>query len=184
MIRKKEASSSISYTIIFGMALIMIILTMFMLQKAKLMTHQHDVDDALADSVLASLVVDDVYYFETLEVTGNAVIRFRDKNESYKNYLDCMKTAISNTEDLYYNVVYSKFVLYEVIENSVTVTTYTGNIGVKTTSTGILGVVKTPGGEVVTETSAYAKISFDIKSILDGSYLSKSRDFYGSLEID
>ena len=184
MKNKKEASGSIGYTILFGMAIIMVILVMFLLQKAKLMTHQHDVDDSLADSVLASLVADDVYYFETLEGTGTAVIRFKDRNKSYENYLQCMKAAIANTEDFYYNVQYSQFILYEVKGNTVTVTSYIGNAGTKTTYTGTLGVVKTPGGEIVSKTSAYAKLSFDIKSLLDGSYLSKSRDFYGALEID
>ncbi len=184
MRKKKEASSAIGYTIIFGMALIMIILMMFMLQTAKLMTHQHDIDDALADSVLASLVADDIYYFETLEGNGKAIIRFRDKNESYNNYLASMNAAISGTRDFYYNLEYSQFVLYEVEGRNVTVTTYAGNMGVKTISTGALGVIKTPAGEVVKDTSAYAKVSFDIKSILDGSYISKSRDFYGTLEIN
>jgi hypothetical protein len=32
------------------------------------MTQQHHIDDSLADSVLASLVADDTYYFETDEV--------------------------------------------------------------------------------------------------------------------
>ena len=184
MKKKKEASSAIGYVIIFGIAIIMVILTMFMIEKAKLMTHQHDIDDALADSVLASLVADDVYYFETYETTGSPVIRFRDQDESYKNYVECMDAAIGNTSTFYYNVEYSQFILYEVEGSTVTKTTYTGNAAVKQTTTGILGKVTTPEGEVVKGTSAYGKVTFDIKSILNGTYIRKSRDLYATLEID
>lgn len=56
--------------------LMMVVLTLYLAQVARLMTHQHHVDDSLADSVLASLVADDIYYFETYEMTGTPVIRF------------------------------------------------------------------------------------------------------------
>lgn len=62
------------------------------------MTHQHHVDDALADSVLASLVADDVYYFETMEESGVPVLRFQNTDESHRIFKDCMEDAIRNTE--------------------------------------------------------------------------------------
>ena len=64
--KKKEATGAVSYVMLFTMALLMVIITFYLLSVAKLMSIQHDVDDALADAVLASLVADDVYYFETL----------------------------------------------------------------------------------------------------------------------
>ena len=67
MWEKKEATGAVGYVMLFTIAIIMVIITFFMLASAKLMTIQHDVDDALADSVLASLVADDIYYFETWE---------------------------------------------------------------------------------------------------------------------
>ena len=94
MWEKKEATGAVGYVMLFTIAIIMVIITFFMLASAKLMTIQHDVDDALADSVLASLVADDIYYFETWEGAGTAVIRFRDLDESYRLYRDCMKDAI------------------------------------------------------------------------------------------
>lgn len=182
--KKKEASSFIGYTILFAMAIVMVALMMFMIQKAKLISHQHDIDDALADSVLASLVADDVYYFTTYESTGSPVIRFRDRDESYRNYKACMDAAISNTTGFYYNVVYTYLILYEVEGTQVKVTTYSGNAAVKQTVTGTLGNVRTPNGKVVERTSAYGKVSFDIKGIIDGSYIRKSRSIYCDLEIE
>ena len=75
--KKKEATGAVSYVMLFTMAILMVIITFYLLSVAKLMSIQHDVDDALADAVLASLVADDVYYFETYEGLGAPVIRFR-----------------------------------------------------------------------------------------------------------
>ena len=68
--KKKKGTGAIGYVMLFTMAIIMVIITLFMLASSKLQTIQHDVDDALADSVLAALVADDIYYFETWEGTG------------------------------------------------------------------------------------------------------------------
>ncbi len=182
--KKKEATGAIGYMLLFGMAIIMVILTMYMMQVSKLMTHQHDIDDALADATLASLVADDIYYFETCESTGTPVVRFRNISEAHNNYVASMNAAISNTDTFYYNVVYDKLILYEVEGSSVKITTFTGNGGVKTTSYGTLGVVENPAGARVEKTSAYAKVSFDIKSILNGTFINKSRDIYCTLEVN
>ena len=180
---KKEAMGAIGYMMIFGMAIIMVITTMYLVQMAKLITHQHDIDDALADAVLASLVADEEYYFSSIEMSGTPVILFKNRDESYSIYKECIMAAVSNTDGFYYNFKFDKFVLYEVQGNNVRVTTYTGTGG-KTTSTGTLGNVKTPGGTVVTKTSAYGKVKFDIKSILDGSYITKTRDIYCAIEVN
>lgn len=78
---------------------IVVIVTMYLLQMAKLMTHQHDIDDALTDSVLASLVVDEEYYFMTSEMNGSPIIRFKDRDEAFDIYKECMTAAIANTEE-------------------------------------------------------------------------------------
>ena len=54
--RRKEASSSIGYVFLFLTVMLLVIITMYMMQVAKLMTHQHHVDDALSGSVLGSLM--------------------------------------------------------------------------------------------------------------------------------
>lgn len=181
---KRPASGSIGYCLLFGMAIILVIVTMYLMQASKLMTHQHDIDDALADSVLGALVADDIYYFETYESTGTPVVRFRNRDEAHNNFVSCMNAAVSNTQGFYYNFAYVSFIEYEVEGNQVKITTYSGNGGVKSSSTGLLGNVKTPGGATVVETSAYAKVKFDIKSILDGSYITKYRDLYCTLEVN
>ena len=181
--KKKEASGSLGYMMIFGMAIIMVITSLYMVQVAKLMTHRYEIDDALTDAVLASLVADDTYYFSTYEMTGTPVVRFRNRDESFAIYKECMLAAVGNTEGFFYNFAFDKFILYEVEGSSVRITTYTGT-GSKRTTTGTLGSVTTPEGTVVVKTSAYGRVKFDIKSILDGSYINKTRDLYCTFEIN
>ena len=181
--KKKEATGAIGYMLLFGMAIIMVITTMYLLQMAKLITHQHDIGDALVDSVLASLVADEEYYFSTAEMSGTPVVRFKNRDDSFSIYKECMVAAVSNTDGFYYNFKFDRFVLYEVEGSNVRVTTYSGT-GSRTTSTGRLGTVKTPDGTVVSKTSAYGKVKFDIKSILSGSYITKSREIYCAIEVN
>ena len=182
--KKKKATGAIGYCMLFGVAIILVILTMYMTMVSKLMTEQHAIDDALADSALAALVADDIYYFETYESTGTPVVRFRDHDEAYHNYKEAIDSAVSDTNDFYYNFTYVVFEEYEVEGSKVTVTTYTGDSGVKTTTVGSLGSIKTPAGKAVRETSCYAKVKFDLKSMLDGSFITKTRDIYCTLEIN
>ena len=179
---KKRASSSIGYVFLFLIVMLLFIISMYMTQVAKLMTHQHHVDDALADSVLASLVADDVYYFETFETTGTPVVRLDDVDESYEIFKDCMMDAISGTNGFYYNFSIDTFICYEVEGSTIRITTF-GN-GVRSVTTGRVGAVCAPTGEAVTKTSAYGKVRFDIKSILDGSYVTKTKDIYCALDIN
>ena len=181
--KKKEAMGALGYLMLFGVAIVVIITTMYLLQMAKRITHQHDIDDALADSVLASLVVDEEYYFVTSEMNGSPVIRFKDRDDSYGVYKECMMAAVSNTEGFYYNFKFDVFILYEVTGSSIRVTTYSSS-GNRVTSAGTMGNVKTPDGTVVTKTSAYGRVRFDIKSILSGSYITKTRDIYCAIELD
>lgn len=175
-LRKKEAMGSVGYMLLFMVVIIMVIVAMYLLQMAKLITHQHDIDDALADSVLASLVVDEEYFFETDELEGEAVVRIKDVDDCYEIYKECMSAAIEGKDDFYYNFIFDTFIFYEVEDNMVAITSYINES--KSTDIGILGEVKTPDGKVVKETSAYGCVRFDIKSILDGSYINKSRSIY------
>lgn len=182
--RKKEASGAIGYVVMFTIALLMVVLTLYLAQVAKLMTHQHHVDDSLADSVLASLVADDVYYFETGELTGTPVIRFQSVDESHRIFMDCMNDAISDTDGFYFNFAFDEFICYEVEGSNITITKYSGATGTRSVRTARVGSVTTPDGELVQVTSAYGRVKFDIKSIIDGSLLTKSKDIYCTLEIN
>lgn len=184
LLKKKKATGALGYVVMFTVVLLLVILTLYLAQVAKLMTHQHQIDDSLADSVLASLVADDVYYFETYEMTGTPVIRFQSVDESHSIYRDCMNDAIADTDGFYYNFTFDEFICYEVEGNSVKVTEYSGDAGTKSVRTLSLGSATTPTGEVVKETSAYAKVRFDIKNIIDGSLITKSKDIYCTLEIN
>lgn len=180
--KKKEAMGSVGYMLLFMIVIIMVIISMYLLQVAKLITHQHDIDDALADSVLASLVMDEEYFFETDEIKGDAIVRIRDTDECYEIYKECMNVAIDNKEDFYYNFTFDTFIFYEVEDGAVTITSYINDS--KNTDVGALGEVKTPDGKMVLETSAYGCVRFDIKSILDGSYINKSRSIYCTIKKD
>ena len=182
--KKKEATGAMGYLFMFMTVLVLVIITLYMAQVSKLMTHQHHVDDSLADSVLASLVADDVYYFETYETTGTPVVRLDDVDESYDIFVDCMMDVVGNTEDFYYNFSIDKFICYEVSGSTIKVTTYSGSSGTKTVSSGRVGSLRSPTGELVTKTSAYGKVRFDIQSILDGSFITKTKDIYCALEIN
>lgn len=182
--KKKKGTAAIGYMLLFGMALLLVIVTMYLAETAKLMTHQHDIDDALAESTLASLVADDQYYFETWEGTGTAVVRFRDRDQSWRDYRDCMQTAVGNTTGFFYDFHLTSFIEYEVEGNQVRITSYSGNDGVRSTAYGRLGEVRTPDGRLVERTSAYARADFAIQSILDGSFIPKSRDIYCTLEVN
>ena len=182
--KKKEAGSSIGYVFLFLTAMLLVIITMYLFQVAKLMTHQHHVDDSLSSAVLGSLVADDTYYFESYETTGTAVIRFRSTDESFYIFSDCMNQAVNETVDYYYNFTLDTFICYEVAGSNITITTYSGNGGQKSISVGRVGSVRTPTGALVSETSAYGKVRFDIKSILDGSYITKTKDIYCTLEVN
>ena len=81
-LQKKKASGAFGYLFMFMTVMIVVIITLYMAQVSKLMTHQHHVDDSLADAVLASLVADDVYYFETYETLGTPIVRFKNTDES------------------------------------------------------------------------------------------------------
>ena len=91
---KKDATASVGYVFMFSLAFIIIVVFLFLMEEAKLMTHQHEIDDALMDSVLAALVADDIYYFETFESTGEPVIRFRDRQESFSVYKESMDATL------------------------------------------------------------------------------------------
>lgn len=183
LLKKAPATGAVGYVGLFTMAMIMVMLTMYMASSAKLMTTQHELDDALSDAVLASLVADDKYYFETMESAGKPVLRFRSRQESYRNYKNCMDAALSGREGFYKDLTYTEFILYEVEGNAVTVTSYNASGG-SLRSSGAFGQVKTPKGEPVRETSAYGRVDFALPPLIGGSDIKKSRDIYCTLEIN
>ena len=181
--RKKKATGVMGYLMLFLIAMIMVIMTFYMFASAKFMTIQHDIDDALADAVLASLVADDAYYFETYEGRRRGILKFKDTDESYRIYLDVLNGAIGSEDYFYKNVTYPIFICYEVEDDVITVITYEEN-GRKTVSYAEAGEVYTPSGQPVTRTSAYGKVEFELESLIGGERLLKSRDLYCTLKTD
>ena len=175
--KKKEAPAAPAYLFMFCLFLVLAIIVVYLLDMARFMTMQHHIDDALADAVLASMVVDEHYYFETQESERTPVIRFNDKQESYNIYKECLADSIAETPDFYHNFEYDQFILYELEDGDINVTTYL-NDGTYTTNTQSLGGVTTPGGENVTKTSVYGKVAFDIQSNLVTIPQHKSREIY------
>lgn len=184
LLRKREGTGAFAYVFLFMTVMILVIMTLFMGSVAKLMTHQHHVDDSLTDALLASLVADDVYYFETFEATGTPVIRFRNLDESKDIFVDCMKDAIGETNGFYYNFSFDNYIAYEVEGNSIRITEWTGDGFYKRSYIGRVGSVRAPTGEMVTRSSAYGKVRFDIKSMIDGSFITKTKDIYCTFKIN
>ena len=184
ILKKRQATGAFGYLFLFMTVMVVVIITLYLAQVSKLMTHQHHVDDSLADAVLASLVADDIYYFETYEKTGTPVIRFRDIDESYRIFKDCMMDAVSETDGFYYNFKFDTFICYEVEGSNVTITEYASDAGYKHVSTGRVGTVRAPTGEVVSETSAYGRVRFDIKNVINSNLVTKTKDIYCTLEIN
>lgn len=176
-------SSSIWMSMLFCFSLILIIF-MYVFANKTLVTHQHEMDDALSDAVLASLVADDEYYFISSEQTGTPVIKFRDTDDSFNIYVECMNYAKSAKNVFYKNFAFEEFIEYEVEGDDVTIISYSGNSGNKFIQHGAVGVVKTPSGTVVTETSAFAKVSFDVQNILTKSPVKKTRTMYCTLKVN
>lgn len=182
--KKKQATGAVGYVVMFTVALLLVILTLYLSQVSRLMTQQHHVDDALADSVLASLVADDVYYFKTFEMTGTPVIRFLDVDESHRIFMDCMNDAIADVDGFYYNFSFDDFICYEVEGSTITIKEYSGASGTRSVRTRSVGTERAPTGEVVSVTSAYGKVRFDIKNIINGNLITKTKDIYCTLEIN
>ena len=68
---------------------------------------------------------------------------------------------------MYYNFSCDQYICYEIEEGIVKVTSYNEPGGNRTVSIGSVGSVRNPKGELVTETSAYGRVRFDIKSVLN-----------------
>lgn len=184
MRKKKDGTGAVSYMLLFIMAVVMVITVLYIAEVARLMTHQHVVDDALADATLASLVVDDSYYTQTLLRNGTPIIRFNNRVNSHRIFLECFEKEMNNSEGFFYNMRVEKFIEYEVEGNTTVITTFTGDgdsylVEVKPTR-----LVKTPKGKTVTETSVYVKVKFDIKNMIDGSFITKTKDIYCTLKVE
>ena len=177
---KKEASSSIGYLFLFALLLLGGIIGIYVLVKSRAMTNQREVDDTLTSAVLGSLIMDDEYFFYTKEL-GTPTFVFEDTTESFKIYKDIIEKAREEHEDFYKNVSYDTFVTYSVEGDKVTVTEFSED-GSHKTRIENLGEAKTPKGEVVEKTSAYGKISFDVRGIGDENTNRVSRDVFCTME--
>lgn len=191
-IRKKDSGiGSVGYALIIAAFMIILLVVILMFSRARLVTHQHDIDDALADSVLGSLVAKDEGYAGK-KLGGESSIRFKDVQVSYDGYVQAMKTAIANTSGMYFKdedrtpgVIFDTYVAYDVDKSSgkVDVYTFDGEACTRPVhETKDLEGLRTPGNGVVKETSAYAKVSFYIYNDFGKYYVEKSRDVYCKLE--
>lgn len=182
--KKKDGSSVIGYTCLFALAVIIVMVSLYMIQVAKLMTEQHTVDDALTDAALGTLVADDNYYFSTSERFGTPIVRFKSTDESHTTFVSCMNASRNNENAFFHNFRYKRFILYEVEGSRVKITEYFDESNRKSVSYGNLGSVTTPAGKEVKETSVYSCVGFDIKSVLNNRFISKTRDIYCTLEVN
>ena len=98
--------------------------------------------------------------------------------------MDCMNDAIADVDGFYYNFSFDDFICYEVEGSTITIKEYSGASGTRSVRTRSVGTERAPTGEVVSVTSAYGKVRFDIKNIINGNLITKTKDIYCTLEIN
>jgi Flp pilus assembly protein TadG len=163
----KSQSGNVAVPMIFVMFLVFtfFVLMPVMLTYARVMTHQHEIDDDLADSTLACMIVNVQQYNEDRTLhSGKVPIYYASTDNSYQIYKKTFDMARKNGDPSFYqNFTYDTLILYEVdpIAHTTTVTTFDEH-GNKNVETHPSDQVATPDGKTVTETSAYAHVSFDI----------------------
>lgn len=98
--------------------------------------------------------------------TDQVAVYYKSVDDSFSLYKSCFDKARKQNDPAFFrNFSYDTFILYEVDpkQDKITVTSFSPN-GQKTVTTGQCGSVVTPDGKQVKETSAYAKVSFAIKT--------------------
>lgn len=98
--------------------------------------------------------------------TDQVAVYYQSVDHSFSLYKSCFDNAKKqNNPAFFQNFSYDTYILYEVdpAQNEITVTSFSPN-GQKTVTTGQCGSVYTPDGKQVKETSAYAKVSFAVKT--------------------
>lgn len=165
--------ASLSIMLCFMGTIIITILVSALLSVAMIMSQQHDVDDALADSTLAACLVDDWSYAQGREDESfsefgdgrnNVTLKFRDPDYSLKLFKKCFEDEVNYENSRFFeDLKIEQFILYEVSGDGTTVRTYKYNgVSMENCGTGSYPNVKTPDGEVVKRTSVYSKVSFTV----------------------
>lgn len=98
--------------------------------------------------------------------TDQVAVYYQSVDHSFSLYKSCFDNAKKqNNPAFFQNFSYDTYILYEVdpTQNKITVTSFSPN-GQKAVTTGQCGSVYTPDGKQVKETSAYAKVSFTVKT--------------------
>lgn len=167
----KSQSGNVAVPMIFVMFLVFtfFVLMPVMLTYARVMTHQHEIDDDLADSTLACMIVDTTRYnADTASAIDSGVMQvpvyYKSVDDSYQIFKQTFEADRKNGDPSFYqNFTYDTLILYEVdpLFNKTTITTFDQS-GTKSTEVRPCDQVTTPDGKKVTETSAYAHVSFDI----------------------
>lgn len=165
--------ASLSIMLCFMGMIIIAILVCALLSVAMIMSQQHDVDDALADSTLAACLVDDWTYAQGREDENfsefsdgrnNVTLKFRDPDYSLKLFKKCFEDEVNYENSRFFDdLKIEQFILYEVSGDGTTVTTYKYNgASMDFCGTENYPNIKTPDGETVKRTSVYAKVSFTV----------------------
>ena len=189
---KESANGSMTMIFVIIGAFIFIITAYVCLTRAMLMSHQHDVDDALADSVLAACVGDREHYFQTRESDDedvSAEIRFLDMNACANNFTSCLYSDVHNSgAEFFKNLKIEELTFYEVAGDDITVTSFSaGEGGAFSSNTwhGTKGNVSTSAGATVERTSVYARISFDVQAYFVFDITKNvSRELYSTIKIE
>ena len=163
--KKDKGIIEYSLSLIFFMICILIILLMFSYRRS--IIERSYLEDGLAASTLAAVVIDTELYGETEELTisntDNAYLTFRQTLKTNLN-LDENYVPYSNTF-MESQVKVVEFRVYNVKDGLITETLYNehGNKQVQVLGYGAV----TPNHKVVESTMVYSKIKFDVKGYMN-----------------
>lgn len=191
MASKEDAHASMTMIFVMIFLFIFVVVIYALLTVAMLMTHQHEIDDALADSVLACSIVDEEEYFGVKEdearVLTTLPVKFKDVDYCHNVFNDCLQAEINaGYTGFYDDLKVDDLIFYEVDPgaNSVKITRY-DSANNKTVTTGVLGTARAATGEVIQRTSVYAKVSFNVHAFFVFDISQRvTRDLYSTIKVD
>lgn len=189
--RAPAESSMAMFFVIIGI-FIFVLVAYASLTISMLMSHQHEMDDILADSVLAACIGDKEYYFDTRENASGGVIRFGvggDIKQCQDAFASCLNAEVSEGYNKFFNnLKVEDLIFYEVDGDTITIISYdqlADGSFVGNEAFGTVGAIKTPGKDLVKRTSVYARISFDVHAYFMFDITQNvSRELYSTIKID
>ena len=168
--KKKSGNMALSGAIFFFVIAIIVVLFEGTAKKSLLT----DARDSLATSMVASNLAVSCPDADALGSKGTTLL---NNQSAYQIYTECLKKNLGLNDDMTPKensefsstirgaVKVSQVITYSVVNNDVTVTTYTPAGVTSQTNTNGVGIVTTPNGIKVSKSGVYSEITFNVQLI-------------------